>query len=97
MPRDRRVAARRPAARRSGCLIAPAAVTRIAFVERAYRNSTRLMAALVALLGVAMVVTTLARGGGPLALGVVLGTLFAVLGAGRLYLAGGLGSPRGRS
>jgi hypothetical protein len=37
---------------------------------------------------VAMVVTTLARGGGPLALGVVLGVLFAVLGAARVYLAG---------
>jgi hypothetical protein len=33
------------------------------------------------------------RGGGPLALGVVLGVLFAVLGCARLYLAGGF-SPR---
>jgi hypothetical protein len=59
-------------------------------VERAYRHSTRMMAAAIALLGVAMVVSTLIRGGGPLALGVVLGALFAVLGCGRLYLAGGL-------
>jgi hypothetical protein len=49
-----------------------------------------MMAAAIALLGVAMVVSTLIRGGGPLALGVVLGSLFAVLGCGRLYLAGGL-------
>jgi hypothetical protein len=63
-------------------------------VERAYRNSTRLFSALIALLGVVMVVTTLARGGGPLALGVVLGVLFAVLGCARLYLAGGLSAHR---
>jgi drug/metabolite transporter (DMT)-like permease len=64
-------------------------------VERAYNQSTRLMGALIAVLGVVMVVTTLARGGGPLALGVVLGVLFAVLGSARVYLAGGLRSPRG--
>jgi drug/metabolite transporter (DMT)-like permease len=63
-------------------------------VERAYHHSTRVLGAAIALLGVAMVVTTLARGGGPLALGVVLGVLFAVLGSARLYLAGGLRSHR---
>jgi drug/metabolite transporter (DMT)-like permease len=57
-------------------------------VERAYQHSTRLLGSLIAVLGVAMVVTTLARGGGPLALGVVLGVLFAVLGSARVYLAG---------
>ena len=35
------------------------------------------------MIGVAMVVSALARGGGPLALGVVLGTMLALLGAGR--------------
>ena len=53
-----------------------------------YRNSTRLLGTLLALLGVAMVATTLARGGGPLAIGVVVGVLFTVLGAARAYLAG---------
>jgi hypothetical protein len=57
-------------------------------VARAYQHSTRLLGCLIAILGVAMVVATLARGGGPLALGVVLGVLFAVLGAARVYLAG---------
>ena len=38
-------------------------------------------------IGVAMLVSTLARGGGPLALGVILGILFCALGAGRLYVA----------
>jgi hypothetical protein len=46
------------------------------------------------LVGVAMVASALARGGGALALGVVLGTLLALLGAGRLWLARGAG-PRG--
>jgi hypothetical protein len=41
----------------------------------------------LALLGVAMVVSTLARGGAPLSLGVVLGVPLALLGVGRLYLA----------
>jgi hypothetical protein len=41
------------------------------------------------LVGIAMVASALARGGGVLALGVVLGTLFAVLGAARLWLARG--------
>jgi hypothetical protein len=42
-------------------------------------------------LGVAMVVSTLARGGGALALGVVLGTMLALIGAARLWLARGGG------
>jgi hypothetical protein len=39
-------------------------------------------------LGLAMIVTTLARGGGALALGVIVGVAFTAIGAGRLYLAG---------
>jgi hypothetical protein len=56
-------------------------------VRTAYSVSTRLLSALLLVVGVAMVVSALARGGGPLALGVVLGTLLALLGAGRLWLA----------
>ena len=56
-------------------------------MERAYRHSTRGLGAAIFVLGVAMVVSTLIRGGGPLALGVVLGTAFALLGAARVYLA----------
>jgi hypothetical protein len=63
-------------------------------VEGSYRQSTRLLGVLLALLGVAMIATTLARGGGPLALGVVVGVLFTVLGAGRAYLAGAAAPPR---
>ena len=57
-------------------------------MHRAYRQSTRLLAAAICGLGVAMIVTTLVRGGGGLALGIVVGVAFVVLGAGRLYLAG---------
>lgn len=37
-------------------------------------------------IGVAMIVSTLVRGGGPLATGVLLGGLFTLAGAGRLYV-----------
>jgi multisubunit Na+/H+ antiporter MnhB subunit len=58
-------------------------------VRRAYVTSSRALSAIIMLLGVTMVVLALARGGGALALGVVLGTLLALLGAGRLWLARG--------
>jgi hypothetical protein len=56
-------------------------------VDRAYLASTRVLNALLVLVGLALVVTALARGGGALAVGVVVGVLFALLGAGRLWLA----------
>lgn len=56
-------------------------------MHRLYRQSTRLFGALTAGLGVALVVATIARGGGPLALGVVVGVAFVLIGAGRFYLA----------
>jgi hypothetical protein len=55
-------------------------------VDRAYRASTRLIGAVTFVLGLAMIALTVARGGGPLAAGVVAGILFMVLGAIR-YLA----------
>jgi hypothetical protein len=63
-------------------------------VERAYRQSTRALSAALVVLGVALIVSAIAAGGGPLALGVIVGVLFALLGAARLYLAGRHGSPR---
>ena len=47
------------------------------------------MSMVIVLIGVALLISTLARGGGPLAIGVVLGVLFVLAGAGRLYLARG--------
>jgi hypothetical protein len=65
-------------------------------VQRSYRQSTRLLGGLLALLGLVMIVTTLARGGGGLAIGVVVGVLFTVLGAARAYLAGRVDPRRDR-
>ena len=47
------------------------------------------MSALMVLIGVALLASTIARGGGPLAIGVLLGILFVAAGAGRLYLSRG--------
>jgi hypothetical protein len=58
-------------------------------VQRAYLASTRALSAALLLLGLAMIVSTLVRGGGPLALGLILGVMLALLGAGRLWLARG--------
>ena len=52
------------------------------------RASTRVLSAAMLVLGLAMVVSTVARGGGPLAVGVLVGVLFCGVGAGRLYLEG---------
>ena len=56
-------------------------------MDRAYLASSRALSALLVLVGLAMVVSALARGGGVLALGVILGALFTVLGLLRLRLA----------
>lgn len=56
-------------------------------MERAYRQSTRVLGALLIVVGLLAVVVTIARGGGPLALGVVLGAMLAAIGAGRLALS----------
>ena len=53
----------------------------------AYAISTVVLNGLLVLVGLALVVSALARGGGALALGVVLGVLLSLLGAGRLWLA----------
>jgi hypothetical protein len=58
-------------------------------VQRAYLASTRLLSAVIVVLGLAMVISALARGGGALALGVVLGTILTLFGGLRLWLARG--------
>jgi hypothetical protein len=52
------------------------------------RVASRVMAALMVVLGAAMVVTALVRGGGPLAYGVIIGVLFVAAGALRLRVEG---------
>jgi hypothetical protein len=46
---------------------------------------TGLLSAVMVLLGIAMIVRTLAAGGGPVAVGLVMGILFVAAGAGRLW------------
>ena len=55
----------------------------------ARRVSARLLGGALFALGLAMIVSTLARGGGPLAVGIVVGAAFAFLGALRFRAAGG--------
>jgi hypothetical protein len=52
-----------------------------------HRGATRVMSIAMILIGVALIVSTLARGGGALALGLLLGLLFVAAGAGRIYVA----------
>lgn len=48
--------------------------------------ATRFLSTLMILIGVAMIARTLAGGGGPIALGLLLGVLFVAAGVGRLYV-----------
>jgi hypothetical protein len=50
-------------------------------VDRAYRASTRAIAVVTFVLGLTMIAVALARGGGVLAVGVVGGVLFVIVGA----------------
>jgi hypothetical protein len=52
----------------------------------AYRVGTLVLASLTMALGVALIAATVAHGGG---IGILIGLLFVVAGAGRLYLARG--------
>jgi len=51
-----------------------------------HRGATRVLSVLMIVIGVAILVSTIARGGGPLAVGLLLGVLFVAAGAGRLYV-----------
>jgi hypothetical protein len=84
-----------------GCALqavrAPGPGTNIPLVQRVHRESTRVLSALLVVVGVAMVVSAIARGGGALSVGVLTGALLALLGAGRLYLARSAGEPGERA
>jgi hypothetical protein len=47
--------------------------------------ATRVLSGLMVLIGFAIIARTVAEGGGPVALGLLLGVLFVAAGAGRLY------------
>ncbi len=51
-----------------------------------YRTGSIVLSVAIVALGLAMLASTAARGGGPLSTGVVVGVLFCAFGAGRLYL-----------
>ena len=55
--------------------------------QKLHRGATRVTSLLLVVLGLALVVSTLARGGGPFAVGLLLGVLLAAAGAARLYLS----------
>lgn len=53
---------------------------------RLYRAATLVLSLAMIVVGVAIVVSTVARGGGPVAVGVIVGFLFVAAGGARLYL-----------
>ena len=50
-----------------------------------HRGTTLVLSAAMVVIGIAILVQTFSAGGGPLALGTVLGVLFVAAGGGRLY------------
>jgi hypothetical protein len=56
--------------------------------DRIYRGSVRALSFVFVALGLAILAITLANGGGPLSMGVLLGVLFVAIGFGRLWIAG---------
>jgi hypothetical protein len=55
--------------------------------DEGYQLAVRIFSVTIIGFGVAILIVTLARGGGPLAVGVLFGLLFIALGAGRLWLS----------
>ena len=55
--------------------------------DEGYRLAVRIFSVTIIGFGLAILIVTLARGGGPLAVGVLFGLLFIALGSGRLYLS----------
>lgn len=54
--------------------------------RQAYRGGTLVLSLLMVLIGVALLVSTVVRGGGLLAVGVLFGVLFVAAGGARLWL-----------
>jgi hypothetical protein len=53
---------------------------------RAYHGAVRAFSLVFVVVGLVLLVATLAAGGGPASVGVLIGIAFLVVGAGRLYL-----------
>ena len=56
-------------------------------LSEGYQLAVRIFSVTIIGFGLAMVVLTLARGGGPTALGVLFGLIFTGIGVGRLYVS----------
>jgi hypothetical protein len=56
-------------------------------VDRARRNVTIALGSALAVLGVVMIAFTLARGGGAMTVGILVGVAFTLIGCARVYLA----------
>ena len=54
--------------------------------ERVYRGAVRAFSVAMASIGLAVLVLTLANGGGPASLGFLIGIAFLLVGLGRLWL-----------
>jgi hypothetical protein len=64
-------------------------------MQRAYIGSMRALSFVLILLGLAMIGSALVRGGGVLAIGVIVGVCLTLAGAARLWLLRGVrGQPR---
>ena len=59
--------------------------------ERIYHGSVRAFSVIFIALGAVLAVVTLAAGGGPLSVGMLMGVAFVAVGAGRLWAASRMG------
>lgn len=59
--------------------------------ERIYGASVRAFSFVFLAVGLALLIATLANGGGPLSVGFVMGIAFAAVGAGRLWVSSRMG------
>jgi hypothetical protein len=59
----------------------------VASPERIYKGSVRIFSLAFIALGLLILISTLANGGGPLSVGTLLGIAFLAVGAGRLWIA----------
>jgi len=60
--------------------------------EQVYRGSVRAFSFFLIVLGVAILVSALVNGAGPLSVGVLLGVAFLAVGAGRLWVSARMGT-----
>lgn len=56
-------------------------------MDRARRNTSIALGSTLALLGLAMIISTIASGGGAMTVGILVGVAFTLIGCGRVYLA----------